>query len=131
MSTDLVPVVGMTCNFGSGKTIWEIVRVDHDTDGNPKQLHLSKAGSDGYTNRWATPGEVRNLTPQTRQVPLGTVLDRREAAGTAAHNLELGIKLKTRPNELANLIKRATETAQDYTRTYALHLSETNAGSTT
>src|SRR5438045_2962907 len=99
MTTELAPAVGMTCTFGTGKTIWEIVPIDHDADGAPKQLHLSKAGGDGYVNRWATPAEIRNLTPQALQVTLGSVLDHREAAATAAHNLELSIKLKTKPAE--------------------------------
>lgn len=75
--TTLTPAAGMTCTHGSGKTIWEIVHIDYDESGAPKQLHMSKAGGDGYTNRWATPNEIRNLTAPALKTSLGDVLNAR------------------------------------------------------
>jgi hypothetical protein len=129
MTQTLTPAAGMTCTHGSGKTIWEIVRIDYDENNNPKQLHMSKAGGDGYTNRWATPDEIRNLTPRALKTSLGDVLNARTESAHAATVLAEAIKRHTKPGKLETLIRKAHESARTYQVRYAAHLLETTGNS--
>lgn len=123
--TTLTPAAGMTCTHGSGKTIWEIVHIDYDESGAPKQLHMSKAGGDGYTNRWATPNEIRNLTARALKTSLGDVLNARTESAHVATVLAEAIKRHMKPRKLETLIQKANDTARVYQVRYAAHLLET------
>lgn len=118
------PAVGMTCTYGTGKTVWEIVKIQNDGT-----LHLSKVGGDGYTNRWARPDEIRNLKSQDIEVILATVLDQRAEAAQAASVLADSIKRHVKPAKLEKLISAATSAAIQYQHLYERHLFETT-GST-
>lgn len=120
-TSTLTPAVGMTCTFGTGKTVWEIVKIENSG----KQLHLSKVGGDGYTNRWAAPDEIRNLTPQTVKVNLATVLEKRAAAAHAAGVLGDQIKRHAKPAKVLELLHTSHRLADEYLNLYAEHLAET------
>ncbi|WP_043472075.1 hypothetical protein [Arthrobacter sp. Rue61a] len=129
MTQTLTPATGMTCTYGSGKTIWEIVHIDYDESGAPKQLHMSKAGGDGYTNRWATPDEIRKLTARALKTSLGDVLKARTESAHAATELADAIKRHAKPGKLETLIRTAHENARAYQALYAAHLLETTGSS--
>ena len=121
-ATELEPQVGMTCTFGSGKTVWEIVKVNHNQDGTIRDLHLSKYLGDGYTNRWAQPDEIRNLKRQVLRVSLGTILDLREQAEKAAKHLQDTIRTKANAEKLDEVLSAATKATLGYSNYYELHL---------
>jgi len=114
--------IGMTCTFGSGKTVWEIVKVNHKQDGTIKDLHLSKYLGDGYTNRWAQVSEIRNLHPQVLRVSLATILTVREEAEKAAKALQDAIRMKAHPERLDEVLTRAWQATTDYSNLYELHI---------
>lgn len=119
--TTTVPaaVKGATCTVGSGKTRWEIIRLDNDG-----QLHLSKVGGDGYTNRWTLSHEVRNVEPQAIRHTLGAVLEARAEAAWAATKLADQIKRHAKPADLVKLQSDVVVKSNRYIRVYAGHLSE-------
>lgn len=112
-------VKGATCTVGTGKTRWEIIRIEADGT-----LHMSKVGGDGYTNRWAKPDEVRNIQPQTMTHTLGAVLEARTAASAAATTLADQVKRHAKPATLVKLLDETVVKTRRYTRTYAGHLAE-------
>lgn len=113
------PILGSTCTVGSGKTRWEIVKVEEGGT-----FHLSKVGGDGYTNRWAKPAEVRNVQDRTLKHSLGEVLDARRDASDAAKLLSDQITRHAKPALLAKMLDEVIVKARRYTRIYAGHLSE-------
>jgi hypothetical protein len=113
------PVQGATCTVGTGKTRWEIIKVQEDGT-----LHLSKVGGDGYTNRWAKPDEARNVQPQAMIHTLGRVLEARAQAAAAATKLADQVKRHAKPAVLSKLQADVVVTSNRYIRTYAGHLSE-------
>jgi hypothetical protein len=118
-STTPTPVLGSTCTVGSGKTRWEIVKVEEGGT-----FHLSKVGGDGYTNRWAKPDEVRNVQDRTLTNTLGDVLASRRDASDAAKLLSDQITRHAKPPLLAKMLDEVIVKARRYTRIYAGHLSE-------
>lgn len=84
MTTNTItPVIGQTCTVGNGKTRWEIIRIEANGT-----VHLSKAGADGYTNRWAEPQDLRNIqSPDDDFTTLGMVLAARDRLSEASKNL--------------------------------------------
>ncbi|WP_422758270.1 hypothetical protein [Paenarthrobacter sp. C1] len=124
MAQDTTPHEGMTCTFGSGKTVWEIVKVNRNHDGSIKDLHLSKYLGDGYTNRWAQPCEIRNLKAQTLRVSLATILALREEAEKAAKKVQDSIRSKARPGQLMEIVGDTNSTLANYAHVYAIHLED-------
>ncbi|MHC6592403.1 hypothetical protein [Arthrobacter sp. C152] len=118
-TTTPAPVQGATCTVGTGKTRWEIIRVQADGT-----LHLSKVGGDGYTNRWATADEARNIEAQAVKHTLGAVLEARAEAAAAAATLADQIKRHAKPTQLVKLQSDVVVKSNRYIRIYAGHLSE-------
>jgi hypothetical protein len=118
-TTSPAPQLGDTCTVGSGKTRWEIVKVEQDGT-----FHLSKVGGDGYTNRWAKSDEVRNVQARTMTHSLGEVLTARQEAAAAAQHLGDQIKRHARPSALVKMLDDVIVKARRYTRIYAGHLAE-------
>lgn len=116
------PVVGATCTFGSGKTVWEIVKVNRNQDGTIHDLHLSKYLGDGYTNRWARPDEIRKLKAQTLGVSLAKILDLREQAENAAKKLYDAIHSKAKAEKLDEVLTAAVKATNEYSISYENHL---------
>lgn len=113
------PKLGATCTVGSGKTRWEIVKVEQDGT-----FHLSKVGADGYTNRWAKPDDVRNVQDQTLNYTLGDVLATRRDAADAAKLAADQITRHAKPALLVKLLDEVVVKTRRYTRIYAGHLAE-------
>ncbi|KQR01466.1 hypothetical protein ASF74_07835 [Arthrobacter sp. Leaf145] len=122
MAQDTTPHEGMTCTFGSGKTVWEIVKVNRNQDGTIRDLHLSKYLGDGYTNRWAQVTEIRNLHPQVLRVSLATILDLRDKGEKAAKALAEAVRAKAKPEKLDELLSATTKATLEYANFYELHL---------
>ncbi|AYN57834.1 hypothetical protein HOU49_gp46 [Arthrobacter phage Eileen] len=118
-TTTPAPQLGDTCTVGSGKTRWEIVKVEEGGT-----FHLSKVGGDGYTNRWAKPDEVRNVQARALTNTLGDVLTARREAADAAKLLSDQITRHAKPALLAKMLDEVIVKARRYTRIYAGHLSE-------
>jgi hypothetical protein len=118
-TTTPAPVLGATCTVGSGKTRWEIIRVEEDGT-----LHLSKVGGDGYTNRWSKPDEVRNVQAQTIKHTLGEVLAARQEAAASAANLADQVKRHAKPLTIAQLLGLLVVRTNRYIRIYKGHLTE-------
>ena len=119
MATTPTPQLGQTCTVGSGKTRWEIIRIE--ADGN---LHLSKVGGDGYTNRWAAPADATNVEARTLTNTLGEVLAKRQEAADAAATLAEQIKRHAKPSAVAKLKADVEVKTNRYIRIYAGHLNE-------
>lgn len=118
------PTPGQTCIVGSGKTRWEIIRIEADGT-----LHMSKVGGDGYTNRWAKPADINKVQDSVLKHTLGAVLEAREKAATAAISLAEQIKRHAKPDKLDRLKYDALVAATTYIRIYQGHLTETEAQS--
>lgn len=114
------PKTGQTCIVGSGKTRWEIIRIEADGT-----LHMSKVGGDGYTNRWAKPADINKIQESTLKHTLGAVLNAREQAAAAATSLAEQIKRHAKPEALDRLKYEALVAATKYIKIYAGHLAET------
>jgi len=119
MAATTSPQLGQTCTVGSGKTRWEIIRIE--ADGN---LHLSKVGGDGYTNRWAAPADVTNVEARALTNTLGEVLAKRQEAADAAATLAEQIKRHAKPSAVAKLKADVEVKTNRYIRIYTGHLNE-------
>lgn len=119
MAATTAPKLGQTCTVGNGKTRWEIIRIE--ADGN---LHLSKVGGDGYTNRWAAPADINNVQDRALNNTLGEVLAKRQEAADAAVALAEQIKRHAKPAAVAKLKADVEVKTNRYIRIYAGHLNE-------
>lgn len=112
----LTPQVGYTCTVGNGKTRWEIISISQG------DVAMSKVGGDGYTNKWAKVDELTNVRPNDpEKVTLGQVLTARANLSTATRNLDDRARHHARPEELAKLLKIATNAVEYFGDLYTRH----------